>query len=279
MPIETSWKNCVRPIVLSAMIDSGATQSFIHKSLVDKYDIPVTQLPQFIALEVADGRPIKSGAITHKTCSVSMCVDNHHEKIDFYVTNIGQHNIILGTSWLKKHNPRINWPDRQVDFSSDFCRTSCLRKQEVSSRTVKSRQSSTSTIAEQNSQPEKSYNQEYASIFDKPLPSSKPSIETIGLRSLRHFIKTRQVTSVVALDLQTGKKLDLNSISSNHNSNQPDPDTPTIGLPEEFSDFADVFSKTSADKLPEHTEYDHRMPLEPGTKPPFGTISLCQLSS
>jgi hypothetical protein len=37
-------------------------------------------------------------------------------------------------------------------------------------------------------------------------------------------------------------------------------------------EFADVFSKTSADKLPEHTEYDHTIPLEPGTKPPFGTI-------
>jgi hypothetical protein len=126
------------------MIDSGATQSFIHKSLVDKYDIPVMQLPQPIALDVADGRPIKSGAITHKTCSVSVRVENHHEKIDFYVTNIGQHSIILGTSWLKKHNPRINWSNRQVDFSSDFCRTSCLRKQEVSSRTPKSRQSATS---------------------------------------------------------------------------------------------------------------------------------------
>jgi hypothetical protein len=237
------------------MVDSGATQSFIHKSLVEKYDIPVTQLDQPVALDVADGHPIKSGVIAERTSSVSMCVGSHHEKINLYVTNIGQHSIILGTSWLKKHNPRIDWSERKVDFSSDFCRTLCLRETQVAAHITKSLQSTTSTKSDQINmpppvvpKPEKTYNQEYASIFIKPLASPKPSIGTIGLRSLQHLIKTRQMKSIVALDLQTGEKLDLSPISSNQSSNRPsDSGTPTLDLPEEFADFADVFSKTSAD--------------------------------
>jgi hypothetical protein len=93
------------------------------------------------------------------------------------------------------------------------------------------------------------------------------------LRSLQRSIKTRQLKSIVALDLKTGEKLDLSPISPSQSSNRlSDSRTPTLDLPEEFADFADVFSKTSADKLPEHTEYDHTLPLEPGTKPPFRTI-------
>jgi hypothetical protein len=43
-------------------------------------------------------------------------------------------------------------------------------------------------------------------------------------------------------------------------------------LPEEFKDFGDIFSKTSADVLPPSTKYSHSNPLEKDTKPPFGPI-------
>jgi hypothetical protein len=128
--------------------------------------------------------------------------------------------------------------------------------------------------------PEKTYNQEYASIFNKPLPSPRPTIGTIGLRSLQHLIKNRQVKSVVALDLRTGEKLSLSPISTNQSSNRlSNSGTPTLDLPEWIADFVDVFSKTFADKLPEQTEYFHTIPLEPGTKPYFGTTIPSQLSS
>ncbi|KAI5449330.1 hypothetical protein NCC49_004831 [Naganishia albida] len=43
-------------------------------------------------------------------------------------------------------------------------------------------------------------------------------------------------------------------------------------IPQEYADFAKVFSKKEADKLPEHTAYDHSIPLMPGTTPPFGRL-------
>jgi hypothetical protein len=90
------------------MIDSGATQCFINQSLINKLDISTTKLLEPIYLDVEDGRPIDSGAITRQTSHVSMNVRTHHERINFLVTNIGEHSLILGTTWLKKHNPLIN---------------------------------------------------------------------------------------------------------------------------------------------------------------------------
>jgi hypothetical protein len=43
-------------------------------------------------------------------------------------------------------------------------------------------------------------------------------------------------------------------------------------VPLEYHDFASVFSKKEASKLSEHRSYDHRIPLEEGTTPPYGPI-------
>jgi hypothetical protein len=43
-------------------------------------------------------------------------------------------------------------------------------------------------------------------------------------------------------------------------------------VPPEYHEFADVFSKTEASKLPPHREYDHRIPLSDNAMPPFGLL-------
>jgi len=48
-------------------------------------------------------------------------------------------------------------------------------------------------------------------------------------------------------------------------------------IPEEYHNFADVFSKSKAGKLAEHQPYDFKIRLDKGTSPPFGPIySLSQ---
>ncbi|CAD6966652.1 unnamed protein product, partial [Tilletia laevis] len=43
-------------------------------------------------------------------------------------------------------------------------------------------------------------------------------------------------------------------------------------VPSKYHDLLAAFSKTNADTLPPHRDFDHRIDLEPGTKPPFGPI-------
>jgi hypothetical protein len=333
------------------MIDSGASQCFINLSLVRKLGIPLVPLREPIALDVADGRPIESGAITHKTLPASMIVGRHHEKIHFFVTNIGHHSIILGTPWLKKHNPSIHWPNSTIDFNSDFCKTKCITRPQHSNTNIQQHQSTVTSInsnrqplcPDETSQPKLGRTRTFESsletpeqkpgrthirpaldetseqkqectripsVFDEasqqklectlipevleeasmrkqestrsaqiPKPSSKLAIGSIGLRSLNYLIKTRQVESIIALDLnESGLKLppspdlSLNGKKVSVSTLDPAPDTFDNTIPVEFQDYSDVFSKISADKLPEHGQYDHTIPLESGTKPPFGRI-------
>jgi len=51
---------------------------------------------------------------------------------------------------------------------------------------------------------------------------------------------------------------------------EPDPDLSSI--PPEYHEFADLFSKKEANKLPVHRSHDHAIPLESGKAPPFGPI-------
>ena len=49
------------------------------------------------------------------------------------------------------------------------------------------------------------------------------------------------------------------------------------GVPEEYHDFADVFSKTKAGVLVDHRPYNLKITLEEGASPPLGPIySLSQ---
>jgi hypothetical protein len=259
------------------MIDSGATQSFIHHSLVAKLGIPTVPLREHIILDVADGRPIDSGATTHKTSLVDMNVRTHHERIHLFVTDIGEHSVILGTTWLKQHNPLINWSNRTIDFNSSFCARECLQSPNIgkhlqhqsSTSSRSTRVSGIQTPAKAPKPSDKLHNQECASP-SPPLSTPKPNIATIGMRTLKHLIKKGQVASIVALDLATGKKLYLNSLDGVTSVPSTTPIDPSI--PDEFKAYADVFSKSSAEQLPKHGSYDHTIPLESGTNLPYGPI-------
>jgi len=39
------------------------------------------------------------------------------------ITNIGQHDILLGTDWFRAHNPQIDWTKNKICL--DRCPTSC----------------------------------------------------------------------------------------------------------------------------------------------------------
>ena len=76
---------------------------------------------------------------------------------------------------------------------------------------------------------------------------------------------------------QLGTQLFLTSITqavelASVQMDEPSPDPDLSTIPSEYHEFADLFSKKEADMLPPHRPYDHQIPLEPGTTPPFSSI-------
>ncbi|KAH7331513.1 hypothetical protein KP509_20G037500 [Ceratopteris richardii] len=110
-----------------AMVDSRATSCFMDIKYVRDNVISIVQKSFPILVEVIDGHLVSSGAITHETISLDLCMGKHEETIKFNLITSPNHPIILGLSWLEVHNLIVNWQTRSLSFPSECCQShSCL---------------------------------------------------------------------------------------------------------------------------------------------------------
>lgn len=113
------------------MVDSGATDEFIDEDFVEEQQFPRIKLDRAIPVYNVDGTLNVRGSITEK-CDLMMRYQDHYESVQFYVTKLGKKKAILGHTWLKKHNPEIDW--RTGDIRMTRCPEECGREYpEVSS--------------------------------------------------------------------------------------------------------------------------------------------------
>ena len=67
--------------------------------------------------------------ITH-LANIIIDYQGHHEKVTAKVMDVGKNQVILGYTWLKKHNPDIDWTNKEVKMTC--CPRSCYLLQEKS---------------------------------------------------------------------------------------------------------------------------------------------------
>ncbi|KAH9253867.1 hypothetical protein BASA81_008179 [Batrachochytrium salamandrivorans] len=94
----------------------------MDSKLAADLQIPLLELSTPITLRLADGD--SSSSLTHRTVPLQLHIGKHVETATFYVTDLC-HGFILGYSWLERHNPRINWVSRMVEFDSSYCLENC----------------------------------------------------------------------------------------------------------------------------------------------------------
>ena len=125
--IKVNLQGKYESVNINAMIDSGVTEDFIDKRICDKHQITtkVAERPREICL--ADGNLSEMGPITH-IAEVSMEIGGHKELARLQVTNLQNHEILLGMPWPKGQNPKIDWEEQKITFDSERCITWCLDK-------------------------------------------------------------------------------------------------------------------------------------------------------
>jgi hypothetical protein len=106
-----------------ALLDSGAEGVYINASYVKKHQLSLQDLKMPIYPRNVDGTPNKNGAICHAAILRMEMGDDHRERVLFLVTDTGNHDILLGTDWLKAHNPNIDWANNRIHL--DRCPTLC----------------------------------------------------------------------------------------------------------------------------------------------------------
>ncbi|QRV96832.1 Retrotransposable element Tf2 protein [Ceratobasidium sp. AG-Ba] len=108
-----------------AMLDSGASSIFISQNIVRNFQLFKKKLDKPCRLKVIDGREIKSGRVEHYV-TLNLKIFDNEEEVDAYVVNVGNHDLVLGMAWLKRHNPAIDWDKKSLVFSSRYCSENCL---------------------------------------------------------------------------------------------------------------------------------------------------------
>ena len=97
-----------------ALLDSGATECFIHPRAVKNLKLTTRTLQKARKVQNVDGTTNKSGQILE---AVDLTVNNNGEQAlhAFYVADIGQDDFILGYPFLEASNPDIDWCNGRID--------------------------------------------------------------------------------------------------------------------------------------------------------------------
>ena len=114
------------------MVDSGSTGDFIREEYVREHGIPVRQYERPKSVWLADG---KQHTVTHYTECV-MHLGDIVESIMLSVIPLVGYDVIVGTTWLKQHNPSINWSTGMVTVDSNGKQCVLPQLTENSSRSI-----------------------------------------------------------------------------------------------------------------------------------------------
>jgi len=101
---------------VSSFMDSGATGEYIDCHYAKSNRLHTRKLSEPIPVYNVDGTLNEAGSIT-EVVDLILRYQNHSEWTLFAVTGLGKQKLILGHSWLRKHNPEIDWVTGEVKMS------------------------------------------------------------------------------------------------------------------------------------------------------------------
>jgi len=109
-------------IEVGALLDSGTTGCFVDKSWTLHHHLKLSKLVKPIPVLNIDGTRNQEGDITHYVL-LMIHVGKHAKKLWCAVMCLGKMPLILSHTWLKKHNPNIDWTTGLVNLN--WCPPDC----------------------------------------------------------------------------------------------------------------------------------------------------------
>ena len=114
----------------TALVDSGAYAVFANHRFVERHGLKKKALADKIHVYNADGTRNRSQYIDSYVM-IELTIGDHSSRQAALVTDLGRKDLFLGMSYLKKHNPEINWRTGEWQFSRcpETCRFKELKTQ------------------------------------------------------------------------------------------------------------------------------------------------------
>jgi hypothetical protein len=97
-----------------ALVDSGATDNFMHPAFAKRMGLGLQKLPTPKKIFNIDNTTNKSGMITH-FLDLDVCTNRIHKEMQFLVTDIRHEEVLLGYPWLATFEPKFNWRSAVID--------------------------------------------------------------------------------------------------------------------------------------------------------------------
>ncbi len=116
LPIHLKTTDTMEESSTEAMVNTSTTGDFIDQDFVTCAKLPTRKLSQPIPVYNVDGTPNEAGSI-HEVVDVIMTYNQHSECILLAVTRLGKQSMILGFTWLDKHNPEIDFCTQSVKMT------------------------------------------------------------------------------------------------------------------------------------------------------------------
>src|SRR3979490_2601179 len=234
---------------LVTLLDCGSSNCFIESRVVQKYSLPTVSVPP-IPLKLFDGST--NSTITQTTTLPIRFPTGKFQTVTFYVTSLdGSCSAVLGYNWLTHHNPTIDWVLGSITFKTSE---------------PASVPTSLATIARSTSL--------HSNTTPNPPKLTAPQIALVNAATFMRACKL-EGSQAFQLDLAD---LDALARGSTTVKTSEIPDSFKQHVPEHYHDFADVFSKVSADTLAPHRSYELKINLEDGTSPPLSPIYSLSVS-
>ena len=111
-------------------MDSGATgYAYIDHGFVEDHALVKKPLSEFINLRMFNGEIATESAIQEET-SINLVIEQEREglivkhndyRLSVSITKLGGYPLVLGISWLRKHEPSVAWKTNKLEFISTYC--------------------------------------------------------------------------------------------------------------------------------------------------------------
>jgi len=116
IPVHLKTTDTLEETSTEAMVDTGATGDFIDRDFVAAGNLPTRKLSKPNPVFNVDGTPNEAGSI-NEVVDMLMIYNGHSERIMLAVTRLGKQSMILGFTWLEKHNPEIDFRAKTVKMT------------------------------------------------------------------------------------------------------------------------------------------------------------------
>lgn len=213
------------------LVDSGATNLFISDHERKRCHLELVPLKRTIPVYNVDGSPNEVGGVKSYVEAI-ISFNNHREKTRLYVANLGNTPLILGHTWLKFHNPNIDWKTGEVKMSR--CPRSCGMN----------------------------YREER-----KARTGSHVRVQEIEDESEEELRDARKNSKFLPNDDDACIRQAETGVAENDSELSDEEWSKKTGVPQDYVKWRKVFEAKGFDELPPERPWDHAIELKPGSKP------------